>query len=86
MINPMPIVSIEETIMTIGVLMGTSLIPASEMKNEIPGTTDQTWAARRHMGTGPRYVKLGRKVYYRRADVQAWIEANVYMRPDWPVV
>ena len=42
--------------------MGPDLIPAAEMKNEIPGTTDQSWAAMRHKGTGPRYVKLGRKV------------------------
>jgi hypothetical protein len=66
--------------------MSTDLIRASQMKDIVPGTTDQTWAAKRHMGTGPRYVKLGRKVYYRRADVQAWIEANVYTRPDRPVV
>ena len=69
-----------------GSSMTTDLIPASQMKSVVPGTTDQTWAAMRHKGTGPRYVKLGRKVYYRRADVQAWIEANVFTRPDRPVV
>jgi hypothetical protein len=67
----------------------TDLIPAAEMKNIIPGTSDQGWAAMRHKGIGPRYVKLtdsprGR-VYYRRADVEAWIEANLYTRPDQPV-
>jgi hypothetical protein len=65
--------------------MDSVIIPAAEMKNEIPGTTDQSWAALRHKGTGPPYVKLGRKVYYRRADVQAWIDSNVYTRPDRPV-
>jgi hypothetical protein len=66
--------------------MGIDLIPATAMKNLVPGTTDQTWAAKRHKGTGPCYVKLGRKVYYRRADVQAWIDSNVYIRTDRPVV
>ena len=62
------------------------LIPAARMKDEVPGTTDQSWAAMRHKGSGPRYVKLGRKVYYRRTDVQAWIDSNVYTRTDRPVV
>ena len=66
--------------------MDTDLIPAAQMKHQIPGTTDQSWAAMRHKGTGPRYVKLGRRVYYRRADIEAWIEANVYTRTDRPVV
>lgn len=66
--------------------MDTDLIPAAQMKHHIPGTTDQSWAAMRHKGTGPRYVKLGRRVYYRRADIDAWIEANVYTRTDRPAV
>ena len=66
--------------------MDTDLIPAAQMKHQIPGTTDKSWAAMRHKGTGPRYVKLGRKVYYRRVDVQAWIDSNVYTRTDRPVV
>ena len=61
------------------------LIRASEMKNLSPDTTDQSWAAHRHKGTGPPYVKLGRKVYYRRDDVEAWIEGNLYTRTDRPV-
>jgi len=28
-------------------------------------------------GTGPRYVKLGKSVRYRRADIDDWIEANL---------
>jgi hypothetical protein len=61
------------------------LIPASEMKTLIPGTSDQYWAQLRHLGGGPTYVKLGRKVFYRRADVEAWIEANLRTRTDRPV-
>lgn len=32
--------------------------------------------AARHRGTGPRYVKLGRSVRYRKSDVLAWLKAN----------
>lgn len=32
----------------------------------------------RHFGTGPDYVKLGRAVAYREADLAAWIETNVH--------
>jgi hypothetical protein len=65
--------------------METNLIPASEMKNILPGTSDQYWAALRHKGGGPTYVKLVRKVFYRRADVEAWIEGNLHSRTDRPV-
>ncbi len=65
------------------------LIPAAEMKNEIPGTTDQYWATKRHFGGGPEYVNLGglggRKIYYRRADVKAWLESRRFTRTDRPV-
>ena len=62
------------------------IIPASEMKNIVPGTSDQYWNALRHKGTGPKYLKLGgRKVYYRLSDVEEWLDSNVYTRPDRPV-
>jgi hypothetical protein len=66
--------------------MEPDLIPASEMKNLIPDTSDQYWATLRHKGGGPEYVTVGpRKVYYRRADIQAWIEGNRFTRTDRPV-
>lgn len=39
----------------------------------IPLGTLRYW---RHRGTGPRSFKLGRRVMYRRADVDNWIEAQ----------
>lgn len=30
----------------------------------------------RHKGVGPAYYKLGRKIIYRGADLNAWAEAN----------
>jgi hypothetical protein len=65
--------------------MESDLIPATEMKNLIPGTSDQYWATLRHTGKGPGYVKLIRKIYYRRADIEAWIKGNRFTRPDRPV-
>lgn len=62
------------------------LIPAAEMKNLFPTTSDQYWATKRHMGGGPAYIKLGRRVFYRRADVEAWLDGNRYSRTDRPVV
>lgn len=36
-----------------------------------PVATLRWW---RHNGIGPRSFKIGRRVCYQRADVQAWIE------------
>lgn len=62
------------------------IIPASEMKNLFPGTTDQTWAAKRHRGNGPVFIRLGghdgRRIYYRRADIEAWLEGSRFTRTD----
>ena len=38
------------------------LIPASVMPSLFQGTTAQTWAALRHKGYGPAYVKVMRRV------------------------
>jgi predicted DNA-binding transcriptional regulator AlpA len=35
----------------------------------------------RHEGRGPRYVKVGRFVFYRRADISAWL-ATQLREPD----
>jgi excisionase family DNA binding protein len=36
-----------------------------------PVATLRYW---RHRGTGPRSFRLGRRVLYRRDDLQAWVE------------
>lgn len=46
---------------------------ASKYLGEIPATTMQWW---RTKGRGPRYVKLGRKVYYRRSQLDEFIAAG----------
>jgi len=60
------------------------LIPAESMPTPFQGTTAQTWAALRHKGNGPVFVKVMRRVYYRRCDVEAWIGQNRKIRTDLP--
>jgi excisionase family DNA binding protein len=38
-----------------------------------PVATLRYW---RHMGTGPRSLRLGRRVLYRREDLHAWVDAQ----------
>ncbi len=88
MMDDKPAISNAGAIIMIGVPVD-DLIPATEMKNLFPGTTDQTWAGRRFRGTGPVFIRLGgeegRSIYYRRADIEAWLESNRYTRTDRPV-
>lgn len=54
----------------------TELMPtetAGKYLADTPAATLQWW---RTTGRGPRYVKIGRKVYYRRADLDAFIAAG----------
>jgi hypothetical protein len=62
------------------------LIHSSAMTFLFPGTNAQTWAALRHKGNGPVFVKVMRRVYYRRRDVEAWLNGNRWERTDRPVV
>lgn len=39
----------------------------------VPPGTLRYW---RHIGSGPRSAKLGRRVVYRAGDVQAWLDAQ----------
>lgn len=29
-----------------------------------------------HAGTGPRRIKIGKRVYYRQSDIDAWLTAH----------
>lgn len=45
----------------------------------IGGVAEQTLANWRHLGTGPRFVRLGKvggRVVYRVADLDAWLDAQ----------
>jgi predicted DNA-binding transcriptional regulator AlpA len=36
----------------------------------------------RYMGTGPRFIKVGRRVLYRWSDVSDWLDLNTMQRTD----
>src|SRR4051794_12446233 len=40
-----------------------------------PVATLRYW---RHLGTGPRSFRLGRRVVYRREDLYAWVDTQVH--------
>lgn len=44
-----------------------------EQQYEIPGPTLRLWRSR---GIGPRSVRIGGRVVYRRSDLDAWVAAN----------
>lgn len=45
-------------------------------------TTPEALAQKRYLGTGPKYKKLGRRVYYAWSDVHEWVDANTMQRTD----
>lgn len=55
-----------------------------ETRNYLPGDPEledaigdrNKLAQWRHKGIGPAYYKLGRKIIYRGADLNAWAQAN----------
>lgn len=51
------------------------LMTADELA-EYLGTTTQRLANHRMKGTGPRFVKEGRRVLYRRSEVERWLDEN----------
>lgn len=50
----------------------TDLLLTAEVSQElrVPQATLRFW---RHQGSGPRCFKMGRRVFYRREDVDAWL-------------
>lgn len=38
--------------------------------------TDEAAAQERYRGTGPKFIKVGRRVYYRARDIEEWLDAN----------
>lgn len=53
-----------------------------DMIDRYPGTNRQTWAQHRFRGTGPAYIKVGKKIYYLPEDVVMWESAQRRMRTD----
>nr|WP_261876014.1 helix-turn-helix domain-containing protein [Mycobacterium marinum] len=47
-------------------------------------TTTATVAQDRYKGTGPKFIKRGRRVLYRWSDVLEWLDRNRVQRTDHP--
>lgn len=56
--------------------MADRLLTAREVADyySVPLATLYQWNSK---GTGPRYARIGRNARYRRADVDAWLDAHV---------
>ena len=63
------------------VLAPTPLATAEEIATFLR-TTSQVLATKRYLGTGPKYKKLGSRVYYDWDDVQAWVDSGTQQRTD----
>ena len=50
------------------------MIP-EERVAEIRDCSVVTLRRERRLGTGPRFIKLGRKIFYSLSDLREWIEA-----------
>jgi len=59
------------------------MIAASEVSKFFPGLHYKTLANMRSQGKGPRYYKVGRKVFYRIADLEAWLTQNPILTADY---
>lgn len=51
------------------------LIPSRLLPKYI-GISAQTLARWRHQGKGPKYLKAGKKVFYRVASIHEWLAAQ----------
>lgn len=47
---------------------------------EYRGVSVKALTQERYRGTGPRFVRDGRRIRYRAKDVAAWIDANTVTR------
>ncbi|PJE01666.1 helix-turn-helix domain-containing protein [Mycobacterium sp.] len=45
-------------------------------------TTTASLAQDRYKGTGPKFLKHGRRVLYRWSDVAEWLDQNTFQRTD----
>jgi len=55
-------------------------LPETAEATRTPEATLRYW---RHKGTGPRSFRVGRRVMYKRDDVEAWIAAQYAQQPVW---
>jgi hypothetical protein len=49
---------------------------------QVLDTTEAGLAQMRYRGSGPKFIKSGRRVLYRWSDVSAYLDANTCQRTD----
>jgi hypothetical protein len=47
-------------------------------------TTTEGLAQMRYRGTGPKFIRRGRRILYRWSDVRKYLDANTLQRTDDP--
>ncbi len=61
-------------------------LPSSRLKGQDAATylglSHSTLEKMRHTGRGPRYLKVGGRVFYRQSDLDAYLEAAVVETTD----
>lgn len=60
----------------------TQPMSVEDMTERYPGTNRQTWANHRYRGTGPKFFRVGRKIFYRPEDVADWEANSTISRTD----
>lgn len=50
-----------------------------KMVEEVYSLNAGTLSNMRHFGTGPQYIKAGRRILYRVEDIEAWLERHVVL-------
>lgn len=45
------------------------------------GVSSRTIQRERSLRTGPAFIRLGRKIYYRKAAIEAWLIAQEQVQP-----
>lgn len=59
------------------------LLSPEEVEREfrIPQTTQASWRCENRFGWARITLKVGRKIFHRRADIEAWLEARRGLAP-----
>lgn len=55
--------------------MSSKLLTIKEVAERYP-FTEATWRYWRYRNEGPPSARIGRRVVYREADIEAWVEAQ----------
>ncbi len=57
------------------------LIPDKTLREQIVGVSGVTWGTWRKAGKLPPSIRFGRRYFYRREDVDRWLEEQVGHNP-----